>query len=124
MSVKKICAVCQGAYEYCPNCSGTNVQPYMFLFDTENCNDIWEVMNAYRTNAIDATQAKEKLQKLDLSKQASFKPVWQDLLAEIEEKASPVVQVETEQEVEEPEPETIFVPEPDEPKNPFSRRKK
>ena len=64
----RYCQMCGEAYQYCPNCSEYDDQPrWRFMFDTENCLKIYDAINAYRTNAMDAKTAKAKLEKLDLS---------------------------------------------------------
>lgn len=88
MAGKRKCIVCRQEYDYCPNCS--DEQPrWRFLFDTQNCNNIWEVFNDYRTGQKDATQAEKALRQLDLSKENDFDPVWKDLLAKIRSEAEP-----------------------------------
>lgn len=95
MAGKRKCCVCGAEYDYCPNCN--DEQPrWRFLFDTQNCNRIWDVFNDYRTGQKDATQAEKALRQLDLSNEKDFDPVWKDLLAKIRSKA------ESEPEREEP----------------------
>lgn len=91
MAGKRKCIVCGAEYDYCPNCN--NEQPrWRFLFDTKNCNDIWEVFNDYRTGQMNATQADKALKQLDLSKEADFNPIWKSLLIKIRGEAKPEVE--------------------------------
>ena len=90
----KICVVCNTRYHYCDNCSSKGKNGYSFLFDSKGCNDLWEVFNAYRTHAIDANEALNRLQQCDLSKEESFKPVWKELLVQIRSEAAPVIKEE------------------------------
>lgn len=89
MSRFRKCVICSKEYLYCPNCGDEAKPRWMFLFDSENCNNIWEEFNAYRTGAKDATQTLKALQKLDLSDEEKFDPVWKGLLNEIRAKAMP-----------------------------------
>ena len=107
MAGKRKCIVCGSLYDYCPNCS--NEQPrWRFLFDTKNCNDIWEVFNAYRTKQVDAAQAEKDLRQLDLSQEDNFDPVWKSMLIKIraeakpEEKAEPKPEEKVEKKDEQP----------------------
>ena len=90
MANNKICVVCNSSYRYCTSCPDKENDGYSFLFDSKNCNDIWEIFNAYRTHTLSANDALTKLQQCDLSKEASFKPVWKELLAKIRSEAAPV----------------------------------
>ena len=89
MSKMRKCTVCQSEYKYCPDCQGEAYPAWMFLFDTENCNNLWEVFNAYRTHAMNADEALKALGELDLSKEESFDPVWKDLLKQMRAEAKP-----------------------------------
>ena len=101
MAGKRVCIICNGRYDYCPNCS--EEQPrWKFLFDEQNCNNIWEVFNAYRTGQMDATQANKELQQLDLSKEADFNDTWKNLLEVIRKEAKPEPKVEKPMEKVEP----------------------
>lgn len=96
MAGKRKCIVCRQEYDYCPNCS--DEQPrWRFLFDTQNCNHIWDVFNDYRTGQKDATQAEKALRQLDLSKENDFDPTWKELLAKIRSEAVPVPEPEREE---------------------------
>lgn len=88
MASKRKCIICGEMYSYCPNCS--NVEPaWKFLFDSKNCEAIWEQFNAYRTGAQDATKTEKELGLLDLSKEEKLEQVWKDLLVKIRKEAKP-----------------------------------
>ena len=68
----KTCSICGTEYKYCNNCKSDINQPrWKFLFDKENCKNIWEIINGYKTNALDAEAAKKALDKCDTSKVTS-----------------------------------------------------
>ena len=65
----KTCSICGTEYKYCNNCKSDMCQPrWKFLFDKENCKNIWEIINGYKTYALDANAAKKALDKCDTSK--------------------------------------------------------
>lgn len=67
------CIICQTSYHYCPNCGEDAGKPtWHFIFDVQNCHDIYEVCTQYRDNEISAEAAYELISKLDLSKMELF----------------------------------------------------
>lgn len=73
MKHERACSVCGEHYSYCPNCSAYASLPrWMFLFHDENCLKIWQTINSFKTGNMDAAQAKEALEELDLSKRSNF----------------------------------------------------
>lgn len=89
MRTKKKCTICGNSYSYCPNCDHKVDGPWLFLFDSKNCSDIWEVFNAYRTGSKSADEALADLNKLDLSREDQFDQVWKNILAKIRSEATP-----------------------------------
>ena len=90
MKHERHCVICGNRYSYCDGCSEYDHLPrWMFMFHDENCKDIWLVINDYRNGSKDATQTRNALDKLDLSKKDKFDPVFQMLIKEIYEKADP-----------------------------------
>lgn len=84
MSNKRNCVICGAEYEYCPSCKKYNYLPrWMFLFDNQNCKDIYEVINQYDAKVIDKAEAKEKLAELDTSKKDSFAETFRKVVNEI-----------------------------------------
>lgn len=82
----RVCAVCQTKYNYCPNCEKNwrNPQPtWKLMFDKENCYNIFEILSAYSCKIITAEEAKEKLEKCDLSSSKNFREDSQRVLNEI-----------------------------------------
>lgn len=69
----RTCVICKNQYHYCPNCGADAGKPaWYFIFDGQNCHDIYEVCTQYRDNEIDAETAYELISKLDLSKMDEF----------------------------------------------------
>lgn len=67
MKVNKKCAVCGTAYHYCTGCKeDINMPRWKFLFHDENCKNIYDIINSYKTNEITKEQAKSRLGKLEL----------------------------------------------------------
>lgn len=68
MKNERTCAICGTKYEYCNNCQKYDGLPrWMFLFHDQNCKNIYDVVNDYKSKVISAEAAKEKLSKLNLS---------------------------------------------------------
>lgn len=96
----RYCQICGTGYQYCPNCGEYDSYPrWMYAYHDENCKDIWGVINSYRVKAIDATEAKAELEKLDLSKKDTFVKFYKDMINKIFEEAQPDVKPEPEKKV-------------------------
>lgn len=96
MKHERTCSICGQVYEYCPNCPTFDDKPrWMFLFHDENCKHIWEVLNAYQTNVKNATQAKNALQRLNLSRKDKFVEPVKKLISKIYSEAEPDKRHET-----------------------------
>ena len=79
----RTCIICNKGYHYCPTCGEDSGKPtWYFIFDSENCNSIYEVCTQYRDKKIDAKKAYELLSKLDLSNIEDF---YEATRAQIEE---------------------------------------
>lgn len=69
----RTCIICKNQYHYCPNCGADAGKPtWYFIFDGQNCHDIYEVCTQYRDKEIDAETAYQLISKLDLSKHENF----------------------------------------------------
>lgn len=69
----RTCIICKNQYHYCPNCGADAGKPtWYFIFDGQNCHDIYEVCTQYRDKEIDAETAYQLISKLDLSKIENF----------------------------------------------------
>lgn len=64
----KTCVICGKSYSYCPSCSVDSDKPsWYFVFDGENCNEIYNICTSYRDGVIDKKVAFEKINKCDIS---------------------------------------------------------
>ena len=71
--VSRTCIICRQSYSYCPQCGADAGKPtWYFIFDGQNCHDIYEVCTQYRDGEIDANKAYELISKLDLSNIEEF----------------------------------------------------
>ena len=70
----RTCIICGKNYTYCPVCNSgdANKPTSYFIFDGQNCHDIYEVCTQYRDGEIDAKVAYEKISKLDISNIKDF----------------------------------------------------
>ena len=80
----RTCIICGENYAYCPHCGeDANKPTWYFIFDGENCHDIYEVCTQYRDKKIDAKKAYELISKLDLSNIEDFVEVTKNQIKEI-----------------------------------------
>ena len=71
--LNRTCIICGKKYSYCNNCqSDANKPTWYFIFDSQNCHDIYEVCTQYRDKEITIAQAYEKISKLDISNIKNF----------------------------------------------------
>lgn len=69
----RICSTCRQSYLYCPRCNEDKNKPtWYFSFCSENCMNIYGVTSKYENGQFSASEAKERLNKLDLSKLDKF----------------------------------------------------
>lgn len=96
--VNRECIICKSSYHYCPTCGSDSSKPtWYFIFDGENCHDIYEVCTQYRDKIITAEEAYETISKLDISKIENFADVTRLQIEEIirlhkEKVSQPVVE--------------------------------
>lgn len=102
MPAPRICCVDKTQYVFCPHCGGSYNPNEMWkvTFCSKNCKSIYETCNAYANNQIKASEAKDILSRLDLSKIELFpngikKNIF-DILS-ITEKVVPVVEEKKEE---------------------------
>ena len=82
--INRICCICGRSYSYCPTCGEDAGKPtWYFIFDGQNCHDIYEVCTQYRDKKIDAKKAYELISKLDLSNIEDFVEVTKNQIKEI-----------------------------------------
>ena len=69
----RVCIICGKEYRYCSACGEDAGKPtWYFIFDGQNCHDIYEVCTQYRDGEIDTKIAYEKISKLDISNIKNF----------------------------------------------------
>lgn len=82
--LNRTCIICGKRYSHCNNCQRDAGKPtWYFIFDGENCHDIYEVCTQYRDKKIDAKKAYELISKLDLSNIEDFVEVTKNQIKEI-----------------------------------------
>ena len=79
------CIICGNNYYYCNVCNqeDANKPTWYFIFDGQNCHDIYEVCTQYRDGEIDAKVAYEKISKLDISNIKNFADATRTQIEEI-----------------------------------------
>ena len=80
----RTCIICGQNYRYCSACGEDAGKPtWYFIFDGENCHDIYETCVAYRDKIITQKEAYEKISSLDTSKLKDFAEATQSQIKEI-----------------------------------------
>lgn len=70
----KVCTLCGNEYEFCSHCSRfDNLPRFMSSFCSSNCNDLFNLCCDFEQGVINKEEAKEKLEKLDLSRRMYYK---------------------------------------------------
>ena len=83
----RVCIICGKEYRYCSACGEDAGKPtWYFIFDGQNCHDIYEVCTQYRDGEIDVKAAYEKISKLDISNIKNFAEATRIQIEEILEK--------------------------------------
>jgi len=95
----RTCVICGQHYSYCPTCGADAGKPtWYFIFDGQNCHDIYEVCTQYRDKVISAETAYDLISQLNLDKIEDFAEVTRLQIQEIikihEENNTPVKTVE------------------------------
>ena len=70
---KRTCVVCGEKYSYCPNCSKDAGKPtWMFVFCSDLCHEVSEILNDRGFKHIDDLEAKKLLSNLKLDEKEFF----------------------------------------------------
>lgn len=68
------CLLCGVKYEYCPTCSQDKMKPtWMSEFHDENCKNIFDIATRFNMQLLTKEEAKEAMEKCDLSNKENFK---------------------------------------------------
>ena len=87
----RTCCVCHKEYSFCLcNLEDRNKEPWHFAYCSENCKDIYAATSDYECGKITANEAKEQLDKLDLSQIANFGESYQKAIVKINDNFVPV----------------------------------
>lgn len=94
------CIVCGKKYHLCIACERNKAtwKPWKTIVDSENCYNIYKVVNDYNFNKITKNEARALLEKLDLTEMHTFKEHIRQKINEImrkPKKVKPVVVEET-----------------------------
>ena len=81
----RVCIICGQTYTFCPVCNSQdkNKPSWYFIFNNQNCHDIYEVCVDYRDNKIDAKEAYKRISKLNISNLESFNETTKAQIKEI-----------------------------------------
>lgn len=92
---ERICSVCRCTYKYCPSCKDDAKKPtWLFAFCSENCKDIYNITSSFEDGRMADIEAKEKLEKLDLSRKEYFGESYKNSIASIMKAKAQVVKKE------------------------------
>lgn len=78
------CYLCSETYQYCPTCSQDRTKPsWMAEFHSENCKDIFDICTRFNMELLTKSEAKEAVEKCDLSNKLNFRPSVQNTLSNL-----------------------------------------
>ena len=87
MTKKKLrtCVLCGKTYSFCPVCNPEDsLKPtWYFCWCSDNCHEIDKVTSAFEDGRMTDIKAKEKLEKLDLSRKEYFGESYKNSIASI-----------------------------------------
>lgn len=95
----RTCVLCKQNYSYCPVCNPKDrLKPtWYFCYCSDNCHDIDGIASAYEDGRITDTEAKAKLEKLDLSRKEYFGESYKNSIASIMKTKPQVIKKENKQ---------------------------
>ena len=81
----RTCCVCRRNYHFCPVCNeeDKNKEPWHFVYCSENCKNIYNIMSSFENGSIHSKTANEQLSKLDLSQKDNFGDSYKNTLSKI-----------------------------------------
>jgi len=78
------CYLCGESYQYCPTCSQDRTKPaWMAEFHSENCKNIFDICTRFNMKMFTKDEAKEAIEKCDLSNKLNFRPSVQNTLSNL-----------------------------------------
>lgn len=101
MAEKKMrkCAVCRQDYHFCPRCGEDKNKPtWYFTFCSADCKEIYRTTSDFEGGYITAKEAKDALDKLDMSRLLSFGESYKASIAKINAEAKKETNVEKDNE--------------------------
>ena len=97
MAHERICIVDKAEYRYCGRCSKYPHREGGEMFCSDNCRNIFNACSKYVTKNINATEANELLEKLDLSNYDNFQDALKknitDIRAEVEKEREKAIDI-------------------------------
>lgn len=91
----RMCCVCHKEYPFCLCNPEDRLKPtWYFAYCSENCKDIYNVTSAFEDGRMTDIEAKEKLEKLDLSRKEYFGESYKNSIASIMKAKAQVIKKE------------------------------
>ena len=92
----RTCMLCGKTYSFCPVCNPEyRLKPtWYFCWCSDNCHEIDEVTSAFEDGRMIDIEAKEKLNKLDLSRKEYFGESYKNSIASIMKAKAQVIKKE------------------------------
>lgn len=80
----RICKACGTEYEYCPTCAKyANLPKWMWKCDTEECNDIFDAISAYKMGVGSVDMIQNAINKHNVKNYSKFVDSIQKCLTEL-----------------------------------------
>ena len=91
----RTCCVCHKEYPFCLCNPEDRLKPtWYFAYCSENCKDIYNITSSFENGKLSDIDAKEKLEKLDLSRKEYFGESYQKSIASIMKAKTQVIKKE------------------------------
>lgn len=92
MAKEKHCIVSPlHTYTYCPKCD-KQAETWRNLYCSENCRNIYHLLDDYKANKIDANNAKSKLEELNIPSISDLNEKLQPIVEKIYAEAIPIIE--------------------------------
>ena len=81
---KRICKTCGAEYKYCPTCAKyANMPIWMWKCDTEECNEIFDSISAYKMGVGSIDRIKDAIRKYDVKDYSKYVDSIKNILNEL-----------------------------------------